>query len=742
MPPALPVRLPQPGRIWIGRRTTGPTPGENRLGQWVPRRGYVRATMLLGASLVGVLLFSKLVLKLPWTQVGFSLLLLYLGSGGWRFIRIFIKTVRRDVFGGLVLLKVKAKVRRYLREQRTVPILFASVVQRHPNKTALIFEGTDTHWTFRQLDDYSSSVANFLQARGLASGDVAALFMENRNEFVGLWLGMAKLGVEAALINTNLRRDALRHCITTSQARALIFGSEMAPAIFEICASLDPSLSLFCSGSWEPSTVPSGTEHLDPLLEDAPKHLPSRPDKGFTDKLFYIYTSGTTGLPKAAIVVNSRYYRMAALVYYGFRMQPDDIVYDCLPLYHSAGNIVGIGQCLIHGMTVVIRKKFSASRFWDDCIKYNCTIVQYIGELCRYLLNQPPREAERQHRVRMALGNGLRQSIWTSFASRFHIAQVAEFYGATECNCSLGNFDSQVGACGFNSRILSFVYPIRLVRVNEDTMELIRGPDGICIPCQPVLGIALAPYLCAMRWLFSLLCLSPLIGIWNWWQPRPHWGDLKIRVAENIKLWEQKGEPGQLVGRIIQQDPLRRFDGYLNQGASSKKIAEDVFKKGDQAYLTGDVLVMDELGYLYFRDRTGDTFRWKGENVSTTEVEGTLSRLLDMADVAVYGVEVPGTEGRAGMAAVASPADSCDLERFARVLEKELPLYARPIFLRFLPELHKTGTYKFQKTELRKEGFDPTLVKDPLFYLNTRKGGYVPLDQETYTRIQTGQEKL
>ncbi|XP_017911366.1 PREDICTED: long-chain fatty acid transport protein 4 isoform X2 [Capra hircus] len=592
-----------------------------------------------------------------------------------------------DASGGTVLLRVKAKVRRYLRERRTVPILFAATVQRHPDKTALIFEGTDTHWTFRQLDDYSNSVANFLQAQGLASGDVAALFMENRNEFVGLWLGMAKLGVEAALINTNLRRDALLHCLTSSQARVLVFGSEMAPAVLEIHANLDPSLNLFCSGPWEPSAGPAGTKHLDPLLEDAPKHQPSRPNKGFVDKLFYIYTSGTTGLPKAAIVVHSRYYRMAALVYYGFRMRPDDIVYDCLPLYHSAGNIVGMGQCLIHGMTVVIRKKFSASRFWDDCIKYNCTIVQYIGELCRYLLNQPPREVEGQHRVRMALGNGLRQSIWTEFSSRFHIPQVAEFYGATECNCSLGNFDGQVGACGFNSRILSFVYPIRLVRVNEDTMELIRGPDGLCIPCKP-------------------------------------------------------GEPGQLVGIIIQQDPLRRFDGYLNQSANNKKIARDVFKKGDQAYLSGDVLVMDELGYVYFRDRTGDTFRWKGENVSTTEVEGTLSRLLDMADVAVYGVEVPGTEGRAGMAAVASSSSSCDLEHLAQLLQKELPQYAHPIFLRFLPELHKTATFKLQKTGLRKEGFDPTVVKDQLFYLDARKGRYVPLDHEAYTRIQAGQEKL
>uniref|UniRef100_A0A2K6L7Z4 Long-chain-fatty-acid--CoA ligase n=1 Tax=Rhinopithecus bieti TaxID=61621 RepID=A0A2K6L7Z4_RHIBE len=571
--------------------------------------------MLLGASLVGVLLFSKLVLKLPWTQVGFSLLFLYLGSGGWRFIRVFIKTIRRDIFGGLVLLKVKAKVRQCLRERRTVPILFASTVRRHPDKTALIFEGTDTHWTFRQLDEYSSSVANFLQARGLASGDVAAIFMENRNEFVGLWLGMAKLGVEAALINTNLRRDALLHCLTTSRARALVFGSEMASAICEIHASLDPSLTLFCSGSWEPNAVPTSTEHLDPLLKDAPKHLPSCPDKGFTDKLFYIYTSGTTGLPKAAIVVHSRYYRMAALVYYGFRMRPNDIVYDCLPLYHSAGNIVGIGQCLLHGMTVVIRKKFSASRFWDDCIKYKCTIVQYIGELCRYLLNQPPREAENQHQVRMALGNGLRQSIWTNFSSRFHIPQVAEFYGATEyCGCwsptspSLSSFGPMVGACGFNSRILSFVYPIRLVRVNEDTMELIRGPDGVCIPCQPGLPLG-------------------------------------VRRGRD---WSAK--------EGIQ---LTLLSGW---------------------YSKGDI---------------------------------TVRRPQFWSPLCCHSV--------------------CDTRQITSLLQACFPIF-------FFPAL--PGTYKLQKTELRKEGFDPAIVKDPLFYLDAQKGRYVPLDQEAYSRIQAGEEKL
>uniref|UniRef100_A0A8C0G5C0 Arachidonate--CoA ligase n=1 Tax=Chelonoidis abingdonii TaxID=106734 RepID=A0A8C0G5C0_CHEAB len=591
--------------------------------------------MLRLAFLTALFVLFRLVLKLSWVQVIPALFIFYLGSGGWKFLRIVFKTIRRDVTTGLVLMRVKWQVWWHLKGKNTIPKIFQETVRKHPEKTALIFQGTGESWTFRQLDEYSSQVANYLYEQGFRSGDVVALFMESRNQYVGLWLGMAKIGVEAALVNSHLRMEALLHCINISNSKAVVFGAEMMEAMQEVQPSLGKSVRLFCSGEWNPESAPPGTEHLDPFLEMAPRHLPSPPKKGFLDKLFYIYTSGTTGMPKAAIVVNCRYYRMASLVYYGFRMRPDDVMYDCLPLYHAAGNIVGIGQCLLQGMTVVIRKKFSASHFWDDCVKYNCTIVQYIGEICRYLLNQPSQEVERRHCVRMALGNGLRMSIWKEFISRFGIPQIAEFYGATECNCSLGNFDNNVGSCGFNSRILPGIYPVTLVRVDEDTMELIRGPDGLCIPCKP-------------------------------------------------------GEPGQLVGRIIQSDPLLHFDGYLNQSATSKKIAHDVFTKGDLTYLTGDVLVMDEYGYMYFRDRTGDTFRWKGENVSTTEVEGTLSRILHMTDVVVYGVEVPGTEGKAGMAAIADPKNSCNLESFANELKKALPLYAWPVFLRVLPEVHKT----------------------------------------------------
>uniref|UniRef100_A0A8C1LE81 Arachidonate--CoA ligase n=1 Tax=Cyprinus carpio TaxID=7962 RepID=A0A8C1LE81_CYPCA len=577
-----------------------------------------------------------------------------------------------------VLLRVKLNVKKHLRERNTLPKLFAKSVKKYGDKTALIFEGTGEKWSFKELDEYSNRVANLLLQRGFKEGDVIALFMENRSQYVGLWLGMAKIGVEAALINFNLRLEALVHCVNISNAKAVVFGSELTDAMCEVHSSMGKTVKLFCSGE--------GT--LTMLKITLPvRFLIVFSSSLLLDRLFYIYTSGTTGMPKAAIVVHSRYYRMAALVYYGFRMTSEDVLYDCLPLYHSAGNIVGVGQCLIHGMTVVIRKKFSASKFWDDCIKYNCTIVQYIGEICRYLLNQPKKDAERQHKVRMALGNGLRQSIWEEFTTRFNVPQIAEFYGATECNCSLGNFDNKTGACGFNSRILPFFYPIRLVKVDEETMDLIRGPDGVCIPCGP-------------------------------------------------------GEPGQLVGRIIQNDPLRRFDGYVNQSATNKKVASDVFKKGDSAYLSGDVLVMDDYGYMYFKDRTGDTFRWKGENVSTTEVEGTLSRMLDMKDVVVYGVEVPGAEGKAGMAAIADPEHSTDLVKFSRDLEKALPPYARPVFLRFLPEVNKTATFKFQKTDMRREGFDPNVISDKLYFLDCTKGQYVELNVELHRSIVSAKQKL
>ncbi|KAM8925657.1 long-chain fatty acid transport protein 1 isoform 3-T3 [Lycaon pictus] len=572
----------------------------------------MRAPGAGSASVVSLVLLW--LLGLPWSWSAAAALGVYVGGGGWRFLRIVCKTARRDLFGLLVLIRVRLELRHHQRARHTIPRIFQVVAQQQPDRLALVDAGSDVCWTFAQLDAYSNAVANLFCQLGFTPGDVVAIFLEGRPEFVGLWLGLAKVGVEAALLNVNLRREPLAFCLGTSGAKALIFGGELTAAVAEVSGQLGKSLLKFCSGELGPEGILPDTQLLDPLLKEASTApLAQPPDKGMDDRLFYIYTSGTTGLPKAAIVVHSRYYRIAAFGHHAYSMQVADVLYDCLPLYHTAGNIMGVGQCLIYGLTVVLRKKFSASRFWDDCVKYNCT----------------------------------------------------------------------VGSCGFNSRILPHVYPIRLVKVNEDTMELLRDAQGLCIPCQA-------------------------------------------------------GEPGLLVGQINQQDPLRRFDGYISESATSKKIAHSVFRKGDSAYISGDVLVMDELGYMYFRDRSGDTFRWRGENVSTTEVEGVLSRLLGQTDVAVYGVAVPGVEGKAGMAAIADPHGQLSPNALYQELQKVLAPYARPIFLRLLPQVDTTGTFKIQKTRLQHEGFDPRQTSDRLFFLDLKQGHYLPLDQSVYTRICSG----
>ncbi|KAL0993233.1 hypothetical protein UPYG_G00104990 [Umbra pygmaea] len=647
-------------------------------------RNAARASVSLGS--LGLLRFFGV----PWSwslAAGFGV---FLGTGGWRYLYIVVRTAKRDLNGLYVLLRVKMALWHHLRRNSNIPSIFAETVKKHPNKPALVYDATGEIWTFTQLDLLSNAVAHWALAQGWVAGDVVALFMESRPLQVALWLGLAKVGVEAALINFNLRRDALLHCVGVSASRGMVFGAELADAILEVSSSLNPVMVRFCTGELSVDSLASlAAQNLDSILAAAPTlhPAPSITPKNFNDRLFYIYTSGTTGLPKAAIVVHSRYYRIAAFGYHAFRMRQDDIIYDCLPLYHSAGNIMGVGQCLINGLTVVVKKKFSASRFWEDCIKHNCTVVQYIGEICRYLLSQPVRASEKGHRVRLAVGNGLRPSVWEAFTERFRVAQVGEFYGATECNCSIANMDGKVGACGFNSRILPNVYPIRLVKVDEVTMELVRDKHGLCVPCRP-------------------------------------------------------GEPGLLVGRINQQDPLRRFDGYANQDATKKKIANNVFKKNDSAYLSGDVLVMDELGYMYFRDRSGDTFRWKGENVSTTEVEETLSGLLGQADVAVYGVAVPDVEGKAGMAAIADTTGAFDCKAFLREVQQALPPYARPIFLRISPQVDTTGTFKIQKTRLQMEGYDPRFSTDQIYFLNSRAGRYEAMNEELYSAILEGRMSL
>lgn len=397
------------------------------------------------------------------------------------------------------------------------------------------------------------------------------------------------------------------------------------------------------------------------------------------DKLLYIYTSGTTGLPKAAVITHSRYIFIAVGIHYIADFKTKDIFYNPLPLYHTAGGVMNVGQALLFGSTVVIRKKFSASSFFSDCEKYNCTIAQYIGEMCRYVLATPESASDKNHKVRAIFGNGLRPQIWSQFVERFNIKCVREFYGATEGNANIVNITNTVGAIGFISRIIPAVYPISIIKADPATGDPIRGKNGLCQLCKA-------------------------------------------------------DEPGVFIGKILPGNPSRAFLGYVDKKASDKKVVRDVFKKGDMAFLSGDIVCADARGNLFFKDRTGDTFRWKGENVSTSEVEAQVSNVAGYRDCVVFGVEVPNNEGRAGMAAILDPDRKVDMKHLAAGLKAAMPAYARPIFVRILDKVDMTGTYKLRKVELQQEGFNPNSTADTIYYMSS-KGSYEVLTPEGYQKI-------
>ncbi|XP_045470323.1 long-chain fatty acid transport protein 4-like isoform X1 [Harmonia axyridis] len=610
-------------------------------------------------------------------------LIAYLASGKYRWFYVAARTAPRDLRALYRFIRLQLQIKSYARKNLTLADIFRENVKKHPSKTAICFE--DQEWDFAKLEEYSNKIANVFKSHGYKKGDVVALFMENKPEYIGVWLGLSKLGVIVPFINTNLRLSTLVHSITIAKSQAVIFGSELSDAISEILDKVESKTALYQvnGGNNNKSSSDQRFKPLDDYLKDSPSSaLPTPENLNHHSNLVYIYTSGTTGLPKAAVISNSRYIFIAAAIHWLAGFKNTDRFYTPLPLYHTAGGCMSVGQMIIYGSTLIIRKKFSASSYFTDCQKYKATVAQYIGEMCRYILAVPPKSADKEHSLRMIFGNGLRPQIWVEFVDRFNISNVAEFYGATEGNANIVNIDNTVGAIGFVSRIIPSVYPISIIKVDQNTGEPIRDHRGLCMPCEP-------------------------------------------------------NEPGVFIGRIIANNPSRAFLGYVDKKASDKKVVNDVFYHGDKAFLSGDIVVADEFGYLYFKDRTGDTFRWKGENVSTSEVEGVLSNILDYKDVVVYGVEVRNQEGRAGMAAVLDPDDNVDLNTLAEGCRKSLPSYARPIFIRILKKMDMTGTYKLKKVDLQKEGFDPSQTTDNIYYLDS-SGFYSLLTKDIYNKIDSG----
>lgn len=563
------------------------------------------------------------------------------------------------------------------RNNTTLLTLFKARVEKEPHKPCFYFE--DQIWTVRDVEEFSNRVAHVFLEAGYKKGDVVGLFMGNCPEYVCIWLGLAKLGVITALINNNLRSHPLIHSLNVAKLKGIISSRELVSAVQEVADSLDFPIEQYQFGGEQKD---SSVKNLNVLMESASTSLPNVESPRYKDKLLYIYTSGTTGLPKAAVLPHSRYLLITMAAEHLLALRRDDIIYNPLPLYHTAGGVIGTGPALVVGNPIVLRTKFSASSYWTDCIKYNCTVGQYIGEMCRYILAVPPKPHDSTHRIRLMVGNGMRHTIWETFVDRFKVEQITELYASTEGNVNIINLDNKVGAVGsFPQFIPSFLLPIGLIRVDPNTNEPIRDKRGLCIRCRP-------------------------------------------------------NEPGMFVGLISSSNAIRDFHGYVDKSASSKKVLHNVFRKGDKAFLSGDILETDEYGYLYFKDRTGDTYRWKGENVATAEVESVMINVIGLQDAAVYGVQVPEQEGKAGMAAIADPGNDLDFKALADGLDQTLPAYARPIFIRILGKMDMTGTFKIKKNELQEDGFDPIKIKDRLYFRFGKE--YVPLTSQLYQDILKG----
>ena len=570
---------------------------------------------------------------------------------------------------------------------RVFPVVIEELADKYGDAPALISDRE--RLSYRALAERANRYARWARRESLVKGETVCLLMPNRPEYMAAWIGIASAGGVAALINTNLIGTALAHCIDIVAPKHVVVAAELAEGFATARALLKTRPKVWSYG--EGAELPSSDPRLDREIDALPGHRLAASERvalTIEDHALYIYTSGTTGLPKAA---NVNHYRvmLATSAFAGVMdTKPTDRMYDCLPMYHTTGGLVATGALLLNGGSVVIREKFSAREFWDDVVRYECTLFQYIGELCRYLMHSPPNPNETRHRLRMACGNGLRPDLWEEFKTRFRIPHILEFYGATEGNVNIFNFEGKQGAVGRVPWFVAHRFPIAVVRFDVERQQPVRDAQGFCERCDA-------------------------------------------------------NEPGEVIGRIV-NDPERpgnRFEGYAAANQNENKILYDVFEKGDAWFRTGDLMRKDEHGYFYFVDRVGDTFRWKGENVSTSEVAEAINTFPGVADANVYGVTVVGRDGRAGMAAIVCDGP-CDLGALHAHLAANLPDYARPLFLRVQSQIEVTGTFKQKKGDLVRQGFNPAATGDPIYFNDAAAKAFVRLDPALYRQIESGEVRL
>ena len=562
---------------------------------------------------------------------------------------------------------------------------FQQAVRANPGGVALLYE--DRRWTYKELNAWANKIAHHFSSSGLVKGDTIAINIENRPELIAVILACAKLGLCAAMLNTSLRGQVLVHSFNLVTPKAAVIGEERIAEIEEIREQLElPEHGFYFVADPEmpdgAGASPAGYEDLIKASAASPDHDPDTIERiGLKDPLFYIYTSGTTGLPKAVVFNNGRWWK----AYGGFglaavRLRQGDRLYCTLPFYHATGMVVCWSSVISAGAGLVLARRFSASRFWQDIRRHECTAFGYVGELCRYLHEVPPQKDDAQNPVRVIVGNGLRPGLWKAFKKRFGIERVVEFYASSEGNVAFTNVFGFDNTVGFS--------PVKYAIVEYDKE-----------------------------------------------QERP------LRDRRGFMKRAAKGQAGLLLGKISSKTP---FDGYTDRQKTEESIFRDVFRKGDAWFNTGDL--MRDIGFRHaqFVDRLGDTFRWKGENVSTTEVEIILDQQSGVLESVVYGVEVPGTNGRAGMAQVrlAVPADEFDFAELAVGLRRALPSYAVPVFLRINEEaMATTGTFKHQKNRLKEQGYIPQ-QGEAVYVLCPGHQGYQRLTAVMQQDIDAGRRRL
>lgn len=559
-------------------------------------------------------------------------------------------------------------------------IAFEKAVKRNPDGAALLFE--DERYTYQELNEWANQIAHYYLSLGARKGDVIAVMLENRSELLATVIALAKIGVTIALVNTSQTGKVLSHSINLVKPIALIFGDEVHHCIDEIRADLNINEDRF---HWfadqvtrqDVGTAPHGYMNLAEQIDHFPKfNPPTTHTVQGKDGLFYIYTSGTTGLPKAVIFTHSRWTLAYGTYGHVLDLNPDDVMYVTLPLYHATGIVVCWCGVIAGSATLALRRKYSTSAFWKDVQKFNASAIGYVGELCRYLMDAPATELDRSHRVTKMIGNGMRPNIWDKFKQRFGVDEILELYASSEGNVGFSNIFNFDNTVGFSPT------PYAVIAFDKEKNEPIRDKDGFC---------------------------------------------------QKVKT----GEVGLLVGKITRRSP---FDGYTDPEKNKAVILKNVLKNGDAYFNTGDLVRDIGFRHAQFVDRLGDTFRWKGENVSTTEVENMLCEHDKIVEAVVYGVEIPHTNGRAGMAAITladhAELNDQDLSHMASTFKKCLPAYAVPVFLRVQETVETTGTFKYQKNKLKEQAFDPNKTEERLLVLLPGESAYCDVTKDIFDNIQ------